>query len=208
MVAAFGIRDGKLNLEKLTWEGIVLNGALGFVPPYDLDVYCEITEMDINELAAFLKVDRENLFLAGLVRGKIRFSGQPRRLKLKGSLYSDSGEMQGFVYRDCLINFSGYYPVLNIDESSISDEEGLIYSLGGRFNLREINNFISSEHNITVSPFSERDMDLRTLAIRKREEVGKDAEVEFSYRLKQKRPTDNLSGNDEGILGIEHRYKF
>ena len=208
VVGLFHFKDGWLTIEKLTWAGMSFSGQLSLKPPFDVDLSIEITDMEINELAPLVGIKAERLLLSGLVSGRLRLFGRINAVQLKGQLRSKEGQIEDFVYRDANINFTGHYPSLDIVDSSISDERGYIYNLVGIFNLNEINNFTSSQHQISVSPFSLQDLNTQGWTIRRKEGLGKDSELEFGYRLKPKQPSDVLSGEREGMLGIERKHRF
>jgi len=204
----FLIKEGRLIIKNLTWAEMGFSGQVNLSPPFDLEVLVNINDMDINELAPMVKVRLEDVFLSGLVSGKIKLSGYLNRLQLKGDLHSKEIEVQDLVYRDANINFSGYYPNLDISDSAISDEQGYVYNLTGRFNLEEINNFVSQEHQIKVSPFSEQDFASQGWMIRRKEEAKGGSETEMGYHLKSLQPTESITGQREGMLGIERKYRF
>jgi hypothetical protein len=205
VAGSFPFKDGWLTIEKLTWAEMDVSGQLNLKPPFDLDLAIEITDMDIDELAPLVGIKTEQLFLSGLVSGRLRLSGRINAMQLNGQLRSKVGQIEDFVYRDANINFTGRYPALDIVDSSISDERGYIYTLVGKFNLNEINDFTSSQHQINVSPFS----DAKAWTIRRKEVLGQESEeLEFGYRLKPKQPSELLSGDREGMLGIERKHRF
>ncbi|MDP3142379.1 MAG: hypothetical protein Q8N14_00305 [Candidatus Omnitrophota bacterium] len=208
VAGSFKIKEGRLFIEDLTWSEMRFSGQVNLNAPFDLDVSVDIADMDINELAPFAGKKPGEVYLSGLISGKIKLFGYLKRLQVKGQLRSQEGEVQDFIYRDAGINFSGYYPVVDIEDSAISDERGYIYNLAGRFNAGQINNFTSQEHQIKVSPFSQQDLKSQNLMIRRKEELGSDSELEIGYRLKPRQPYEALYGEREGILGIERKHKF
>jgi hypothetical protein len=208
IVGSFHLKDGKLSIDKLTWAEAGLSGWLDLKPPFDGELAIEITDMEISELAPLAGVKTEKLLLSGLVSGRLRLTGRLLgAMQMKGQLRSSKGQVEDFIYHDANLNFSGPYPALDIVDSAISDEQGYIYNLVGRFNLLEINNFTSSQHQIKVSPFSEQDFRSQSWTI-KREGMGQDSELEFGYRLKPDRPSQILSEGTEGMLGVERKHKF
>jgi len=207
VAGSFHFKEGKLIIEKVTWAEMSFSGQLNLKTPFDLDFTVEINDMDINELVPLAGIKSDRLFLSGLVSGKLRVFGRLNGIQIKGQLRSKEGQIEDFSYRDANINFGGFYPLLDIVDSSISDEQGYIYSLVGRFDLLDINNFTSSQHQINVSPFSDRNFNSQAWTIRK-EGLGRDSELEFGYRLKPNRISEGLSGSREGMLGIERKHKF
>lgn len=208
VAGSFQLKDGRLFIEDLTWAEMKFSGQVNLNAPFDLDVSVDITDMDINELAPFAGIKPGEVYLSGLVSGRIKLFGYLKRLQVKGQLRSPEGEVQDFIYRDAGINFNGYYPVVDIEDSAISDERGYIYNLAGRFNVGQINNFTSQEHQIEVSPFSDQDLKSQNWMIRRKEELGSDSELEIGYRLKPRLPYESLYGERDGILGIERKHKF
>jgi len=204
---SFQIEDGILSIRNLSWPEMVLNGFVNLRQPFDLNLSIEINDMAINELAPLVGVKDKDNSLIGMVSGKIRASGYLKRMGLEGRLRSREGQIKDFTYRDADMNFSGVYPKLNMVNSAISDENGYIYNLVGQFSLEEINNFVSQEHQINVIPFSEEAMRSKVWTI-KREDLGRDSELEFGYRLKPARPNDFGSTGGEGILGVERKQRF
>lgn len=207
VVGSFHFKEGKLIIEKVTWAEMSFSGQLNLKAPFDLDFTVEINDMDINTLVPLAGIKSDRLFLSGLVSGKLRVFGRLNGIQIKGQLYSKEGQIEDFAYREANINFGGFYPLLDIVDSSISDEQGYVYSLVGRFDLLEINNFTSSQHQISVSPFSDSNFNSQAWTIRK-EGLGRDSELEFGYRLKPNQLPEGLSGNREGMLGIERKHKF
>lgn len=208
LAGSFIIEDGKLIFDRLNWAELNFSGWLDLLGPFNLDITVEITDMDLNDLSLLLglKLD-EAVSLSGLVSGKVRLSGYFKRLQIRGSLRSAEAQVGDFSFRNAAINFRGQYPVVDIDNSDIRDENGIVYSLSGKFNLRQINKFSSGQHRITVTPFSDDASALKGWTIRRIEDLGNDSQLEFGYRLKSKTPAQVYS-NPEGILELERTHKF
>ncbi|MFZ5800284.1 MAG: hypothetical protein ACOY3D_02765 [Candidatus Omnitrophota bacterium] len=206
---SFIIKDGRLTFDRLNWAEMNFSGWLDLLGPFNLDITVEITDMDLSDLASLLglKFD-EVVMLSGVVSGKVRLSGYFKRLKISGILRSEKVQIDGLAFRNAAINFHGQYPVVDVENSEIRDENGMVYNLSGKFNLRQINKFSSGAHQITVTPFSDDAAALKGWTIRRIEDLGNNSQWEFGYRLRSDSPAQRSGSTPAGILELERTHRF
>ncbi|MFH1655475.1 MAG: hypothetical protein ABH954_02565 [Candidatus Omnitrophota bacterium] len=208
IAAEFMMSKEHLIISTLRWGRSSIIGDISLVEPHDVNLYAELKNVDIDELADLIGFDQEDITLSGLVDGFLRFKGQLSNLKINGQLKANDGDIDGLLYREILVKVDGIYPVINLFDSEIIEADGIIYNFNGRVNLAEINNLYSGEHNFTFLPKTSGDESgWHKWTIRQDESRGR---LEFEKRFKSGRPDSLRLRDDEGIdmLGVEQTLKF
>jgi len=208
ITAKFMISKDRLVISSFRWGRSSIIGDISLLEPYDINLYAEIKNVDINELAELIGFEQEDITLSGTVDGFLRFKGQLSNLKITGQLKANDGDIDGLLYREILVKVDGTYPIVNLFESEIVEDDGIIYNFNGRVNLAEINNLYSGEHNFTFFPkTSGEELSWHKWTIQREETRGR---LEFEKRFKSGRPDSLRLRDDEGVdmLGVEQTLKF
>ena len=153
----FMINRDSLIISTLRWGKNNIIGDISLTEPYEINLYAEIKDADINELVAMLGVNLEDFTMSGLVEGFLRFKGPKSNVKITGQLKASDGNIADLFYREILVKVDGVYPVIYLFDTEVLEEDGVVYAFEGRVNLTEINNLYSREHNFTFFPVTTAD---------------------------------------------------
>jgi hypothetical protein len=202
----FEIRDHRLYLAALSFGNLKCSGFIGLVPPYKLDLVFHLFEIEMEDFLDFWGVGKK-YESSGLVSGEIRSYGTFDRLVLKGSLESRHGFVHKLDYDIISLNVGGVYPDMSITNSMISKADGVSFTLGGPFNLKDKENFKKQIKALTIAPLVS---DSRSEWTIKRLNPGVSGTTELKYRFRKGDALGNGAPADEKIdmLGVERTKKF
>ncbi len=195
-------------ISAISWGNSNIIGDIRLLEPRNVNLYVEIKNADISELAAFLGLKQDNLVITGTADGFLRFKGPLSNLKINGQLKASNGVIRDFPYQEIMVKLEGIYPVINLYECEIIEQDGTVYAFDGKVNLSQLNNLYSSGHAINFSPLTKAgDLNWNKWTIRRNKERGN---LEFENRLKSGR-SDSLrlrDDSDSDMLGVEQTLKF
>ena len=203
---AFEIRKDRLYVKNLSWSGFNLEGYLGLLPPYEINLSLRLLDIPAEDLSALAGCRENESKLEGTVSGRIGFSGFPDRVLLTGNLKAFDGAIDNLAYENIIINFDGMYPVINISQSSVTEGSGLSFDIEGSLDLRYHCNLMTGLMAMKISPIINEDVLHREWTIKR----SKDSDVsatEFKYRLQKDREGSGPS-KDSDILSVEHKISF
>jgi hypothetical protein len=138
----------------------------------------------------------------------LRCKGPLSNLRITGQLKSCNGIVNNLSYQEIAIKLEGTYPLINLYDCEIIEQDGTVYAFDGKVNLAQLNNLYSGVHTINFSPLTKvDDLNWHKWTIRRNKERGN---VEFENRFKSGR-SENLRLRDESnfdMLGVEQTLKF
>jgi len=202
----FEIRKERIYLKNLSWNGFVLDGFAGLVPPYEVNMTLRLSEISLEDLSLLAGCKESNSKLNGTVSGRIQFSGFPERMMLSGKLTAFDGAIDQLLYDDILINFEGLYPMVKISDSSVSETSGLSFNIEGDLDLRYQCNLMMGLAALKMSPIINENVLHREWTIKRSKDSERSA-TEFKYRL-QKDNESGASQKDSDMFSIEHNIAF
>jgi hypothetical protein len=204
----FIIGKDSLVISALSWGKSNIIGDVSLLEPREINLYAEIKEADIREFSALIGLSLDDLTISGTVDGFLKIKGTPGALRINGQLKAANGIFNDLPYQEITLRLEGVYPVVNLYDCEIVEEDGTIFAFNGKVNLAQLNNLYSGGHNITFSPLTKSgDFNWRRWTIRRNKERGS---FEVENRLKSGRP-DSLRLRDESsfdMLGVEQTLKF
>ncbi|HOX53926.1 MAG: hypothetical protein PHI86_01260 [Candidatus Omnitrophica bacterium] len=207
-LANFTLTKDSLSISKLSWGNSNIIGEISLVGSKEINLYAEIKDADINQLTALLGLKQEDLALSGTADGFLRFKGPAANLRINGQLRAKDGIAQGISYREITVGLEGIYPIVNLHDCEIIEQDGTVYAFDGKLNLNEVNNLYSSENSFSFFPLTNSDdLSLRKWTIRREKERGN---LELEKSFKSGRP-ENLRLKDDSsfdMLGVEQTLKF
>ncbi len=200
----FEIREGKVLFSKLSWRGLFLNGECSLNAPYQMDLVLSARHVLLSDLFSWMGQD--DPLVEGDVSGEVRFLGFSDSLSVKGKLYS-SGKIGDFSYDHIAAGFEGFYPIVKLVETSVTQEGGVSFFLEGNIDLsKDFTGFSEQIAKMKILPLiRQTDVD-REWTIRRDSEGQKTGETEFKYRLRKEREVSGVS--EGGMVTIERSIKF
>ncbi len=217
--ADYELTQDRLTIYSLSWANFELNGqitrqergnsfTLGSFSNAYFDLFLTVREMDLKDLAGLLGISPEAAELSGKVSGQVRILGPSQAIKIEAKLIASEGRLATVKFKSAKINAEGLWPVLRFtDGSVINDVGGVVYSLEGKFNVRELSDFSSAEHHVTVY-YANNAMRLQDWVIRREHDYKGEEMVEAEYDLEKNQALKMRIKDQEEIVGWEKSVKF
>ena len=211
--ADYEINGTGLTIKALNWADIEIKGSIKrnqngnlFSNP-DFDLYLTIQEIALDELAGLLGVNPKDTTLSGKVSGEIRLQGPKEAIKIEAKLTALSGQAGEVKFNSAKFTLEGIFPVMRLGDAQINEINGAAYELKGQFNLLELSNLSSPQHQVTVHS-ANNVMLFRDWIIKHNFDYeGKDI-VEAEYPLKNNQALKMRIKNQDETLGWEKTVKF
>ncbi|VAW14257.1 hypothetical protein MNBD_BACTEROID05-1183 [hydrothermal vent metagenome] len=206
LTGEFLITKDKIDFKKVNFGKLSLTGSLLRKYPYKASF---IIGLDTVSLEKFLKfwVPRKQYDTQGDVSGTVKISSNQQKISLQGKLKSFNGHINSFQFDSFYLNARGIYPVLKIEDSTVSKEDGLIFSLAGDFDLKSPKGFKNQIKKLKLSPIvNESDTEKSWTIKRLRSEDTSTTEIK--YMLRKSGGSGNDSSLDDGMLGVEKTMEF
>ncbi len=206
LTGEFIVTKDKIDFKKVNFGKLSLTGSLLRKYPYKASF---IIGLDSVSLEKFLKfwVPRKKYDAQGEVSGTIKISNNQKKISLQGKLKSFNGHINSFQFDSFYLNARGTYPVLKIEDSTVSKEDGLIFSLAGDFDLKSPKGFKNQIKKLKLSPIiNESDTEKSWTIKRLRSEDSSTTEIK--YMLRKSGGSGSNSSLDDGMLGVEKTMEF
>lgn len=220
-LADYELNNSRLTINSLSWADCQLKGQIDISTMLNvnsersrtidrdgaIDLSLTIREMDLKDLAGLLGVNPEDVELSGLVSGQVKIKGPRNAVKIEAKLIAWDGRVEMVKFNSARMDLEGIYPNLRFVNSQINDAGGVVYELKGKFNLRALSEFNSSEHQVAV--YSANNAIRFQDWVIKRQPDNKGREyLEAEYPLKKNQALKMRIKNEEETLGWEKTVKF
>ena len=205
MAGSFEIRNNRIYLYSVSWGDMVIDGYIGLSAPFETDLILKFNDMSGNDFF-MLTGCSEDLKMPSLVSGHIQLTGLADKIFLKGGFVSYTGIVGDLKYDNLMINFEGIYPKVRIIDSKIIETDGLSFNLEGEYDLTKKCDPEGALSGLRASPLID-DTALHTEWTIKEKKQSETSSTGLKYLLKKETDKD-LSGQDSGMLGVEHTIKF
>src|SRR3989338_8278640 len=211
--ADYEINDTGLTIKALNWADIEIKGSIKrnqngnlFSNP-DFDLYLTIREIALDELAGLLGVNPKDAALSGKVSGEIKLQGPKEAIKIEAKLTALSGQAGEIKFNSAKFTLEGIFPVMRLGDTQINEINGAAYELKGQFNLLELSNLSSPQHQVTVHSANNVMLFQDWIIKHNFDYEGKDI-VEAEYPLKNNQALKMRIKNQDETLGWEKTVKF
>lgn len=204
----FELKNKKLYFRSFSVGNVAFNGHVDLVGPYNVDLVFTLAMIEMNDFLDFWMNDR-NYDSGGLVSGTIGVAGNLNKLFLKGKLESHDGYINKIRFNSLLLNLNGFYPNLEVFDSSISEKEGFSFAFSGPIDLSDKKNFKKQIQDFTFLLDVKSDDSEAEWTIKKyNKEESNSGTTELKYFLQKDLGSSLLSNEDAGVLGVERRISF
>lgn len=215
--AEYELTNTKLTVYSLSWANFALNGQITrdarnalSINPFsnaEVDLFLAINDMDLKDFAGLLGVGPEAVALEGKVSGQIRIQGPHDAVKIEAKLTASEGSMSTLKFKSAKIEAEGFWPILRFINAQVNEAQGVVYELKGKFNVRELSDFNSAQHEVTVYSANNA-MRLQDWVIRREHTYKGEEVVEAEYNLEKNQALKMRIKDQEEILGWEKTVKF
>ena len=204
----FEIKDQRLYLSAISVCKILCAGHIDLTAPHNLDLVLTLDGVAMPDFLGFWSAG-EQYASSGAVYGSIRASGTLERTAMKANLQSHSGYVQKLDYDTIVLNIEGIYPNMRIDQSTVSQSDGVSFALKGPFDLSDKMNFRKQIKALTLAPIVSRSGTETEWTIKRLKPQG-NGTTELKYRFKRGHElgTRPSMGGNIDMLGIERTEKF
>ena len=204
----FELKNKKLYLRSFSVGNVAFNGYVDLVSPYNLDLVFNLAMIEMNDFLDFWMKDRK-YDSGGLVSGTIGVAGNLSKLFLKGRLESHDGFIKKIAFNSLYLNLNGFYPRLEVVNSTISEKDGLSFAFSGPIDLSDKKNFKKQIKALTfLLDVKGTDSEAEWTIKKYNKEKGSFDTTELKYFLQKNPVSGLLSNEDAGVLGVERRISF
>ncbi len=213
--ADYEISDSALVINSLSWGDVQCQGFVnspsgrlsGIVLEPETALTLKIKDMDLKDFSGLLGISPDDVELSGLLSGDVKLSGPKDALKIEAGLNASDGGISSLKFTGARMDLEGIWPVLRFVSGQINDVSGIVYELKGQFNLKELSNFNSSEHKVTISS-ANNTFRFQEWIIKQASDAAGQGVVEAEYPLKNNQSLKMRIKNQEETLGWEKSVKF
>lgn len=211
--ADYEINDSGLTIKALSWADIEIKGDIKRNPDGtlfsnpDFDLSLTIKEMALDELAGLLGINPKDTALSGKVSGEIRLKGPKEAIKIEAKLTALDGGAGEVKFNSAKFTLGGIFPVMRLEDAQINEVNGAAYELKGQFNLLELSNLGSPQHQVTVHSANNIMLIQDWIIKHNIDYEGKDI-VEAAYPLKNNQALKMRIKNQDETLGWQKTVKF
>ncbi|OGX14551.1 MAG: hypothetical protein A2Y01_04490 [Omnitrophica WOR_2 bacterium GWC2_44_8] len=216
--AAYELTPELLIINSLSWADFVLQGTVkrnpdnavvrsGRFSDADLDLFLAVSGMDLKDMAGLLGVSPEVVALEGKAYGQVKVFGPHNAVRIEAKLTALDGKVSVIKFKNAKIDAEGFWPVLRFTDAQINDIGGVVYELRGKFNLRELSELNSAEHEVTVY-CANNAVRFQDWVIRREHTIKGEDVVEAEYDLEKNQSLKMRIKDQEEIVGWEKTVKF
>jgi hypothetical protein len=202
----FEINNKRLLLTSLSIGNIACSGYIDLVHPHKVDLIFVLSSVDMDDFLNFWVRDKK-YDSAGAVFGEIRVTGELDQIFMKGNLESHNGFIKKLRYDSIYLNVEGFYPNIQITNSSISETDSLSFTLDGKINLSDQKNFKKQLKALTISPLVSDSISEAEWTIKRFKEHDSGT-TEIMYRLRKGEGAGSSVFDESDMLGIERTMEF
>ena len=203
----FEMRNKTLYVDSLSLGGVNLSGYIELFSPYKIDLSVLLKEIKMGDFLAFWGA-QEDLASHGLVSGQIFVYGVLDQLGLKGNLASYNGFVDQLEFDSIVLNVDGIYPIVRLDNSRVSQTDGMTFNLEGDLDLTQKEKFESEIAALKKLPVVSSDESSLEWTIHRRESSPTSSATEFKYFLRKESLNMGPMKDGPDLLGVERSIKF
>lgn len=233
---SYRISGDRLEIRKLeAGSNFRVSGWIMLREPYDIDMAITADNANLNRLFSSLNVNENDIFLTGMLNGKVRLAGTLRKPRISANIEINNGKIKELDFEHLTASLTGEGPLMRVEDSRIVRAGGYL-ALGGEIDFSKMgkDSMFSNIKLMTDESamlwddlasmkgegyqevkMTKRMSDEVNLGFKKFvndnkvDESNRDSdEVELKYKL---HPTESLKlmvGENKDFFGLEHKDKF
>lgn len=203
---AFRIDGRRLLVDRISLGPAEISGEAALRWPFPYSAQVILTAVDFDAFMDLWLLEKKSVF-EGYVSGKLDINGTVEHAVLGGRLTSQGIGFNQWYYDHMEINFSGTYPHVYIDNSSLVRDDGLKLAISGPYNLASQHNYKAQIRMLQISPVITDNPDKLEWTLRSLKTQGQ-GRTEFKY-MRRKNDRAGFSNDEEpDILGIQRKMEF
>jgi len=202
----FEIKNEKLFIKSVSLGGIVCRGWIDLISPHEVDLSFNITALELKDFLLFF--GNSEVPARGLVSGDIQVSGKLQQFGFKGQLVSYNGLLDDLEYESFHFNFEGTHPIVNISDSQIVRDDGIIFLLQGTLDLASKENFDHQVDALTKAPIVNINGEKLEWTFKQIKKEGASSKTELKYLLKGSSPSGQSYDDEADMFAVERSIEF
>lgn len=202
----FDIEQERFQIKSLNFSEISCLGTIGLKPPYNLDLTFLLNDIGMAEFIDFWMAGRK-FESSGTVTGEIKLYGNIFQPSLRGNLTGTDGVIKNLAFDEIRLNADGKYPILEIDNSTVSKTNGFMLGFKGPINLSNKERFKQQLSQLVFSPIVD-DNDEKVEWTLKRLKQDESNSIELKYQLRKGERLSSDKDLESDILGLQQTMEF
>ena len=202
----FEIRDQRLLINDLAIGNMHCQGNMNLTYPYKLDLTVQLASVEMDDFLDIWMDDRD-FETQGSVTGEIKVSGGYPQIQLKGALESYDGFVSELKYISIYLHAEGIYPNLKIANSSVSQKDGMRFSLDGSLALNDKTNFKKQIKVLKFEPLVSISENSSEWTIKREKDEGSRT-TELKYFLRKDESIDSHLKEESNMVGVKKTLEF
>ena len=202
----FHFKKDRLYIRSLHFRGVFCRGTIQIMPPYHTELVFKVSSMALKDFLLFF-ASQKKYRAQGNVDGEILVSGNTDQLQLKGSLSAYKGYINKLQFSNIFVNLTGQWPRVQLSNSTITKEDGLIFNILGQIDLNDRKNYVKQIKALTLTPLINNDLNKSEWTLKRITSKEHFGITEFKY-LRQKGNEKNFQEDSSEMLRIERKLEF
>lgn len=195
------INNKEVVVRSFTFGPFSSSGKVSFLPRTEIDLVLKFSQASMVDIFSIFK-EPGKVNLEGIVDADLRLSGSPEQLQIRGILNSFDGLVQGYRYNTARLNILGVYPLINVTDSYVAQNDGFSFEINGVLDLSDMKNFETQIKNFTGKPLVSDEGQGREWTLKRTQSQGEGVTTEFKYMLRKD------DDREDAIIGIERKIEF
>lgn len=184
-----------------------LFGKIELSSPYNMDLKLAMNNVDLRDWSIFSESEEAN-FLSGIMNGKVEVRGPFAKPVTKGALVVSDGNIDDVRFKALNFNLAGKGPIINISDSRIIKEGGVLFINGevdlaklGKRNIFENVKVTTDQKTIVWEGW---DISKSPSEVNLNRQVGDEFKVHFKTNMND---TASVSNGKENEMGLDYKIK-
>lgn len=201
----FEVKSDIFAIHSLAVGDMTLKGSFRRKYPFDMDLWVSLNGVAINDFLVFFNPEQA-LKGEGEVNGDLYLTGQPSRLKIRTRLLAREGSVGGVDFDSILINAQGTYPFVQIENSRVIRDDGMIFTLAGVLDLADRKGFDQQVKALSREPVTAH-TDVNSEWTLKRIQSDENTSTDLKYLFRENLDSGPFEESSD-LIGVERRMKF
>ncbi|MCR4337941.1 MAG: AsmA-like C-terminal region-containing protein [Candidatus Omnitrophica bacterium] len=207
LTGEFEIRDGKMHINSLSVGNLSSRGSIAMTAPYNLDLKFQLSSVDLHNFIAFF-AGPQAVEAEGLVNGDIYVTESVEHPYLRGNLNSYNGSVNRIGFDSIILNAQGLYPIIAVEQSTVTNDEGLISEISGKVDLSSRDHLKQQIKSLVRTPVVTQEggnVEWTLKRVKDNDQSSASTELKVLHKTDS---SDDSSESSSGMVGVERKVEF